>query len=345
MPMTCRTIKLGKTDIETTALGFGTASLFRLPNAARRAEILRAAYDAGVRHFDVAPMYGLGLAETEIGRFARGRRDTITIATKFGIAPTRLARCLGYGQRPARRLLEAFPNLRDQAREQAAGPRSGRAGTLLYSAEGYHPAAARRSLERSLQALRTDYVDLFLLHDPAPGSVRSEDVRCCLEEARGAGLVRSWGLAGEPAPCLRLAGDFAGGPGVLQVRDDVWLRSARRVPADAGLITYGIWGAALPRLIRTLGADPRERARWTGLTGEDGGDPERLAALLLAVALRENHSGVVLFSTTKAERITQAIAAAQLSEAPTREAGEALDAVLRLTENSSDNSSEKGLAR
>jgi D-threo-aldose 1-dehydrogenase len=341
--MTYRTIKLGNTGIETTALGFGSANLFRLPGAAQRAQILCAAYDAGVRHFDVAPMYGLGLAETEIGRFARRRRDTITIATKFGIAPTRLARYIGRGQRPARRIFEALPSIRYQARKKAAGPQSGLAGTLLYSAEGYSPAAAKKSLERSLHALNTEYIDLFLLHDPLPGSVRSEDIRCCLEDARSAGLVRSWGLAGEPAPCLQIASDFADGLEVLQVRDDIWLRSARHVPANiSGLITYGIWGDALPRLMRSLHADPRERARWTRLTGEDCGNPEIVASLLLAIALRENNSGIVLFSTIRPQRIRQAIEAAQISPAS---ATEVQDAVFSLTEMRSDNSSGKGQAR
>jgi D-threo-aldose 1-dehydrogenase len=110
--MTNRIVKLGTTSMEITALGFGSANLFRLPSGAQRVQVLRAAYHAGVRHFDVAPLYGLGLAESEIGRFARGRGDTITIATKFGIAPARLARCPGRSQRtqkaPQRPLALAF---------------------------------------------------------------------------------------------------------------------------------------------------------------------------------------------------------------------------------------------
>ena len=328
--MTDRIVKLGTTGIETTAFGFGSANLFRLPSAAQRAQILRAAYDAGVRHFDVAPMYGLGLAESEMGRFARGRRDTITIATKFGIAPTRLARCLGRIQRPARRILEALPALRSQAQEKAAGPQSGPAGAMLYSAEGYHPAAARKSLERSLRALGTEYVDLLLLHDPAPGSVRSEDVRCCLEDARTAGLIRSWGLAGEVAPCLQMAADFTAGLPVLQVRDNIWVRSPRRVPAGVGgVITFGILGGAHARLLRYLVANPPECARWTELTGMDCGNPELVASLLLAAALRVNSAGIVLFSTIRPHRILQAVDAAHMSAVP---ASQAIDAVLRLTE-------------
>jgi D-threo-aldose 1-dehydrogenase len=335
-----RIVRLGTTGIETTALGFGSANLFRLPSAAQRAQVLRAAYDAGVRHFDTAPMYGLGLAESEIGRFARGRRDTITIATKFGIAPTRLARCLGHVQRPARRILEARPALRNRAQEKAAGPQSGPAGRLLYSAEGYHPAAARKSLERSLRALGTDYVDLLLLHNPPPGSVCSEDIRSCLEDARQAGLIRSWGLAGELAPCLQIGAGFTAGLPVLQVRDDIWLRSPRSVPADVdGLITFGILGRTYTRLLRRLAADPAERARWTELTGMDCGNPELVASLLLAAGLRINSAGIVLFSTIRPHRILQAVAAAQMSATS---ASQAVDAVLRLTETEPADSSAKG---
>jgi D-threo-aldose 1-dehydrogenase len=82
--MNDRIVKLGTTTLETTVLGFGGGNLLRLLSAAQRAQALRATYDVSVRHFDVAPMYGLGLAESEIGRLARGRRDAITIAAKSG---------------------------------------------------------------------------------------------------------------------------------------------------------------------------------------------------------------------------------------------------------------------
>ena len=341
--MTNRIVKLGTTGVESTALGFGSANIFRLPGAAQRSRILCAAYDAGIRHFDTAPMYGLGLAETDVGRFARGRRGSITIATKFGIGPTRLGRVAGRGQGPIRRAMEALPALRNQAREKAAGPQSGLAGTLLYSAEGYHSAAARTSLERSLRALGTDYVDLFLLHDPEPGSLRSEDVCSYLEETRKAGLIRTWGIAGEVTPSLRIANAFTADVPVLQLRDDIWLRSPRRTLRPiGGLITFGALGGTLDRLMGSLAAAPEERARLSELSGADCADAGAVASLMLAAALRENHSGIVLFSTIHPHRIQQAIEADEMSAA----CGPALDALFRLTESGFDESSGmKGSAR
>ena len=255
--MTYRIVKLGTTGIETTALGFGSANLFRLPSAGQHAEVLRAASTTlAYATSTLRPCTAWGWPSP---KSAASLVAVVTPSPSLpsSASPTRLARCLGRGQRPARRILEARPALRNQAQEKAAGPQSGPAGALLYSAEGYQPAAARKSLERSLRALGTEYVDLLLLHDPAPGSVCSEDVRCCLEDARTTGLIRSWGLAGEVKPCLQIAADFTAGLPVLQVRDDIWLRSPRRVPVGVdGLITFGILGRTLTQLLRYLAANP-----------------------------------------------------------------------------------------
>ena len=61
------------TNIVTSPLGFGCAQLLRTSSAKQRQRILHAAYDAGIRHFDVARMYGLGAAERELGRFAQNK--------------------------------------------------------------------------------------------------------------------------------------------------------------------------------------------------------------------------------------------------------------------------------
>ena len=314
MAMTLRRVVLGPGGVETTVLGFGCASLHRLAGAAERARLLETAYDAGIHHFDVAPMYGLGRAEAEVGRFARRRRDDVTLATKFGIAPTAFARAVARGQGPVRRMLEALPALRQQVRERAAGPASGRLGHMLYSAGGYDRAAARESLARSLRALGTDYVDLLLLHDPAAGSVRSDDVRGYLEDARRAGWIRSWGVAGEAGPAAAVARSFGRAVPVLQLRDDIFRRSLRcsGLAAEA-YITFGVLGSALARLVRYLRADDARRARWAALVSADCGEPGTAASLLLRAALQENSSGVVLFNTISPRHIHDAVAAAQVA--------------------------------
>ncbi len=310
-------VTLTGTALQTSRLGLGCADLFRLPSRAQRRRLLDSAYEAGIRHFDVARMYGLGAAEREVGAFIGSRRGTVVLATKFGIGVTAAGRLLGAVQAPARRAMEARPGLRRQLRSSAPGPRDGRAGRLLYSLDGYDAAAARRSLQRSLNELRIESIDLFLLHDPTPTSMRGDDVCAYLEEARTAGHIVTWGVAGEPDPTLRVAETLPAPPPVIQVRDDIFRGSLERLPSTLGSarITFGAVGGALERIVRHVAGDPAARRRWNDAVGQDCADPDAVASVLLRHAARANPSGVVLFSSIRPERVGQAVLALELEEA------------------------------
>lgn len=298
--------------LDSSALGLGCANLFREPSAKRRLRLLETAYESGVIHFDVAPMYGLGVAESELGRFARTRRDRIVIATKFGLAPTRFARQAANIQAPVRRLFLALPSLRERARSSAAGPSSGLGGSLLYTKHGYDSRSARMSLEHSLKALRTDYIDLLLLHDPAPEDIQPA-VRPFLEDAVRRGDIREWGIAGEPEVAFAAARSLGAPVPLMQVRDDILAAPpAAAFPTDAPRITFGVLTAPLGRLIAHL-AEPSTRQRWTDATGIDCGSTQELVNLLLQDALVTNSRGTVLYSSIHEERIRSA---AVLAAAP-----------------------------
>jgi L-galactose dehydrogenase len=79
--------KLGRTELETSALGFGTGPLGDLYGIADPAEINRAvglAIDHGINFFDSSPYYGLNLSETRLGDALVGRRHKVILATKAG---------------------------------------------------------------------------------------------------------------------------------------------------------------------------------------------------------------------------------------------------------------------
>jgi aryl-alcohol dehydrogenase-like predicted oxidoreductase len=93
-----RRVTLGETGIETSALGFGCASLGSRAAPEAGARALAAALDAGVSWIDLAPVYGGGRAEEIAGSVLRGRRDEVQICTKVGL---RLAGGVGGGPRAA----------------------------------------------------------------------------------------------------------------------------------------------------------------------------------------------------------------------------------------------------
>ena len=72
------------TDMPISRFSFGTASLFAVGTAKRRARLLSAAYDHGFTHFDTAPYYGFGTAERDLRTLLRAH-SSVTVATKVGI--------------------------------------------------------------------------------------------------------------------------------------------------------------------------------------------------------------------------------------------------------------------
>ena len=79
--------KLGRTDLQVSILGFGTAPLGNVYGTTEPAEGKRAVHSAierGINFFDSSPYYGLTLSEERLGEALVGRRDKVVLATKCG---------------------------------------------------------------------------------------------------------------------------------------------------------------------------------------------------------------------------------------------------------------------
>jgi D-threo-aldose 1-dehydrogenase len=172
-----RTTTLGTTDVRVTELSFGAAgigNLFRAVSDEVASAAVEAAWDAGVRTFDTAPHYGLGLSERRLGAALRGRdRDTYTVSTKVG------------------RLLEPNPegsHGNDLAHGFAVPDTHRRVWD--FSSDG-----VLRSLEASLDRLGLDRVDIALLHDPDDHAEQAlTEAYPALERLRGEGVVKAIGI-------------------------------------------------------------------------------------------------------------------------------------------------------
>src|SRR6187399_2379761 len=146
--------------IPFTVLGQGTAPLGNLYRAwpeAQAQKTLQAAWDAGVRYFDTAPLYGFGLAETRLNHFLRDKpRDRYVISTKVG-----------------RRLAVSAPKDRSGIGKFFDTP--SRREVFDYSYDGI-----MRSVEDSLERLGLDRIDVLFVHDLdvfTHGSTAARDAR------------------------------------------------------------------------------------------------------------------------------------------------------------------------
>lgn len=135
----------GKGPLRFTELGFGAApvaNLYRAVGDEDALAVMRRAWDLGVRYYDTAPLYGLGLSETRLNRFLRGRpRDDYVLSTKIG------------------RLLKVCrPEDRDGFGKWFDVP--ARNEVYDYSYDG-----VMRSVEFSFERLGVDRIDLLFAHD------------------------------------------------------------------------------------------------------------------------------------------------------------------------------------
>lgn len=317
--MTVQRRALGDTGVVTSPTGLGCATLFHLPRASDRRAILDVAFAHGVTHFDVAPMYGFGLAEPELGSFLQGRRSEVTVTTKFGIDPTTLGRVSGRLQRPVRAALRQLPRTARGLKSSGRGATSGTVGRLLYTSEPYRPELVRRCLDRSLSLLRTDYVDVFMVHDPSAAQLSSaSELADYLSSEVVSGRIRSWGSASDVNQIAGEVQTLSQSSPVLQFRDDIFERPPIAVAERRhATITFGIWARALPSLIAYFERSSSERVAWSGRLGFDVLGTGALADLLLRQALFRNRSGPVLFSSTQTARIRNAAGLAYAARDPT----------------------------
>ncbi|WP_406163878.1 aldo/keto reductase [Streptomyces sp. NBC_00882] len=142
-----RSTRLGRSGVAVTELAFGAAALGNLHTPVddeSAAATVDAAWEAGIRYFDTAPHYGLGLSEIRLGRALTGRpRGSFTVSTKVG------------------RLLEPVDHpTGDDCAQGFAVPATHRR-IWDFSADGI-----LRSIDASLRRLGLDALDVVYLHDP-----------------------------------------------------------------------------------------------------------------------------------------------------------------------------------
>jgi aryl-alcohol dehydrogenase-like predicted oxidoreductase len=263
---------MGENSIDR--LGFGCVALSTLasPRAAR--DLLQGVFELGLRHFDTAPIYGQGYSERLLGDFLRGRREQVSVATKFGMVPRRPPR-LPTGI--AMRLAALRRRLRRPAAAVAAS-----ASTVPSSPTVTAPSLRRighaevqAAFDASRRSLGTDYIDIYLLHEELPSALEPGALDLLLE-LKASQRIGKLGLAAHGSRYVGLAERDLAHWDILQYEyGPAW-------PDHAGLPRQ------FPGKTHFFHSCLRGVAR-------EGGAPGRVLAQCLAA----NSSGRVLFSSTK----------------------------------------------
>jgi aryl-alcohol dehydrogenase-like predicted oxidoreductase len=159
--------ELGKTGIRVSAIGFGgwaiggAAEASGVPFGWGRTSdeeslaAIRRARELGVTLFDTADSYGFGRSESLLGIVLSRYRQEIVIATKVGVVRT------------ASGALK-----KDFSRQH-----------IFHAVDG------------SLKRLRTDYIDLYQVHNPTVEDLRREEIQEAMDRLQDAGKIRFWGVS------------------------------------------------------------------------------------------------------------------------------------------------------
>jgi D-threo-aldose 1-dehydrogenase len=290
-----RTNMLGRTGIAASHLGFGCSQLTTLKDRQDAIQILDHAFALGITHFDVARIYGSGRSERILGEFLRGKRHQVTVATKFGIQPpSGLA-----GNRRVinlvKKVLGPFPSLLHRASQSSS---------KMTQTGMFTPQSAVQSLEVSLRELGTDFVDIFFLHEGTLDDAAREPLVEVLEQQVKRGTIRCLGVASRFQTLREDARRLPSTYQVLQFEDNVLARNLSTLVhrEGCGLISHTIF-QPFSILRGAIVAQPALTQKYAVRTNLNLADSSVLGSLLMQYALCSNPDGVVLFSSTRIQRL------------------------------------------
>lgn len=160
---------LGKSGIKVSEIGFGAWTLGldwwgKKISDDEAVKMLKRAYDVGINFFETADMYGKGKSEKLIAQAFKGMRDEVVYSTKWGY-DMYSAEQVGHSELPQKHDTEFL----------------------------------KFALGQSLDRLRTDYVDVYSLHNPKMDAVRNDELFAALDDLVKKGTIKSHGAALGPA--------------------------------------------------------------------------------------------------------------------------------------------------
>lgn len=226
-------------------LGFGGApigNLYRQIDDETAHSAIEEAWSLGIRYYDTAPHYGLGLSERRLGEVLRTKpREEYLVSTKVG-------RLVRPAEDPQEWDDEGFAVPGDQARVR-----------------DYSPDGIRRSLEESLERLGLDRIDIVYIHDPDDHWTEAIDGAVPeLARLRDEGIIGAWGAGMNQAEMLTRFVTETDIDVVMQAGRYTLLEQGGRedlIPAcasrGAGIVNVGVFNSGI-----LANADPGRKAKY-----------------------------------------------------------------------------------
>jgi aryl-alcohol dehydrogenase-like predicted oxidoreductase len=178
--------------IHSSILGFGCAPILGSKDGKTSRRAIELAMEHGINHFDLARSYGYGEAEKFVGKLIQGKREKVVITSKFGIQANWKAGLI----RPLKPILRSLtkPKTNNIKLENTIKKETNIAD-LFHDRLVINNSNMKKSLEKSLKALNTDYLDYFFIHEPLGTILNIEDIIDSVNRLKEEGKIRAFGLA------------------------------------------------------------------------------------------------------------------------------------------------------
>ena len=179
--------------IASSVLGFGCAPILGSINKATAQYALDFALDNGVNHLDLARSYGYGDAEGFVGKTIKGRRKDLVLASKFGIEANWKASFM----KPLKPIVREVKNFIKKDKNQTLTVTNSKnvADRFLDRIVPLRGNLMRKSLEKSLRELGTDYLDYFFIHEPFHSVTYIDEINEMANRLKQEGKIRAFGIA------------------------------------------------------------------------------------------------------------------------------------------------------
>ncbi len=252
---------LGKSGIQVSALGLGCWAIggpwnflgspagWSTVDDAESIKAIHKAMELGVNFFDTAANYGCGHSERILGQAIKGKRQQVVIATKFGYLVDEATK-------------NVYPYGETEEQSDVAGH-------------------VRAELEKSLQRLQTDYIDVYQLHVWGLTIERALEVREVLEVLVEEGKIRTYGWSTDRTDAVKAFSTspncgvvqqqlniFDGNLELLALCQELNLASINRGPLGMGILTGKFTASS-----NFSDDDVRKHAQWFG--GLKDGHPNK----------------------------------------------------------------------
>ena len=230
----------------------------------KRIRLLEAAVSHGITHFDTAPIYGFGWAERDLAQVL-ARHKNVGVTTKVGLYSPGGENQPEWSVFLRKSIGRAYPAL---SRAQA----------------NFTIDRARLSLDQSLARLGRAHIELYLLHEPSPDLLVTDEWCRWLEDEITKGRISTWGCAVTNDILTRMIQIGLDLPPVIQTIDSLDKREADCLSKIGRplQITYSYISSALSRAKQSVDVSS-----------------------VLSKAIQRNHAGAIIVGTTNESRMAQ----------------------------------------